>query len=140
MTKTQTWVAAFLGIFLLLFSISYFTKSDEAEIQHMGQDSEYQGGNSASSDQSGITLIRNNGCTGCHGSDLRGTNLAPSLMTVKNNWNSRDNLINYLRNPSSFSGDERFKEYKKRYTSIMPPYNNLDVKDLGKMADYLLGL
>jgi hypothetical protein len=36
---------------------------------------------------------------------------------------------------------DRFKDYKAKYPNvIMPSYNNVDVKDLGKIAEYLLQL
>ena len=89
----------------------------------------------------GDKLIQSFGCTNCHGADLAGTNMGPSLKGLKEFWSSRDNLINYLRNPNSFMDSDRFKEYKAKYPNgIMPSYGNKDVKDLGKIADYLLTL
>jgi hypothetical protein len=35
---------------------------------------------------------------------------------------------------------ERFQAFKEKYRTIMPSFNNKDVKDLGKIADYILGL
>ena len=59
---------------------------------------------------------------------------------IKKYW-SRDQLINYLRNPNSFMSSERFQDYKAKYSNvIMPSYTNIDVKDLGKIAEYLLEL
>jgi hypothetical protein len=67
--------------------------------------------------------------------------MGPSVKGLKEFWSNRDNLINYLRNPNSFMDADRFKEYKVKYPNgIMPSYGNKDVKDLGKIADYLLGL
>jgi hypothetical protein len=35
--------------------------------------------------------------------------------------------------------DDRFKEYRNKYPGqIMPSYGNKDIKDLGKIVDYLL--
>ena len=66
--------------------------------------------------------------------------MAPSLHNVKDNW-SRDKLINYLRNPSSYMSSDRFKEYQQQYPGvIMPSFGNIEVKELGKVAEYLLGL
>jgi len=65
--------------------------------------------------------------------------MAPSLKGLKEYWSSRDDLINYLRNPNSFMDSDRFKAYEAKYPNgIMPSYDNKDVKDLGKIADYLL--
>lgn len=140
MTKTQIWVAAFLGLFIVLLGISRLTQND-APSHPGGMPGMGSGSGEASSEQNALTLIKNNGCTSCHGSDLRGSNLGPSLVNLRENWNSRDELISYLRNPNSFMDKDRFREFKSKYSSVvMPPYNNLDIKDLGKIADYLLRL
>jgi mono/diheme cytochrome c family protein len=136
MTNAQKWVAAFLVLFVILFLLQKFTQDDENY-----EDVDFYGGEEVESspDDAALSLINRMNCVSCHGVDLKGTNLAPSLYKAKEYW-SRDNLINYLRNPASYSGDERFEAYKKEYNSIMPSYSNYDVKDLGKVADYLLGL
>jgi len=62
------------------------------------------------------------------------------LNDVKKYW-SRDQLINYICNPNSFMSSERFQYYKGKYPNvIMPSYTNSDVKNLGKIAEYLLEL
>ena len=39
----------------------------------------------------------------------------------------------------TYMNEERFKAYKEKYPSqIMPPYGNKNIKDLGKIVDYLL--
>ncbi len=136
MTNAQKWVAAFLALFVVLFLIQKATEDDE-----IYDDFDFYGGEEVQSspDDGALSIINRMNCVSCHGVDLKGTNLGPSLYKVKEYW-SRDNLINYLRNPVSYSGDERFEAYKKEYNSIMPSYSNYDVKDLGKVADYLLGL
>lgn len=140
MSKSQMWVAGFLLVFLLLFALSQVTKDEE--VRHpegMGLTNEPQQG--VSSELNAMQLIKNNGCASCHGSDLRGSNLGPSLMNVKENWSNREELISYLRNPNSFMDKDRFRAYKEKYPSVvMPPFNYLDIKDLGKIADYLRGL
>ncbi len=136
MTNAQKWIAATLGLFLILLVLGKLTqeKSDEQEMPQMMMNQAEQ----SSQELDGLTLIKQIGCTNCHGSELQGTQMAPALQNLKSNW-SRDNLINYLRNPSSFGTDNRFAEYKEKYKNIvMPSYNNIDVKNLGKIADYLL--
>lgn len=136
MTNAQKWVAAFLGLFLILFILGRVTKNDEPvhEMKHNYENQNTQ----QPADVDGLTLIQQSGCTACHGQDLNGTNMAPALVNIKEHW-SRDGLINYLRNPSAYDGDKRFDEYRAKYKNIiMPSYGNLDVKDLGKIADYLL--
>jgi len=101
MTKPQIWVAAFLALFLFLFILSrvtensdLFNKKNPSGMGMMGQ-----------SQQSGKPLspaemISSLGCVNCHGADLAGTNKGPALVRIKDNW-SRQELINYLRNPQS---------------------------------------
>jgi mono/diheme cytochrome c family protein len=111
------------------------------EEEEIYDDVDFYGGDdvAVSADDNALSLINRMNCVSCHGVDLKGTKLGPSLYSAKEYW-SRDNLINYLRNPSSYSGDDRFEAYKKEYNSIMPSFSNHDVKDLGVVADYLLGL
>ncbi|MDP4173397.1 MAG: c-type cytochrome [Bacteroidota bacterium] len=152
MTKTQIWVAAFLGLFLILFGISYITRVDNSSLTSSpGGDSgamtpsgssnaENRNIEQAGKELSAMALIKNNGCLACHGQDLKGSRLAPALVNLKDNW-SRDELIAYLRNPSSFMDKDRLKSYKQKYSStIMPSYSHIDIKDLGKIADYLIRL
>jgi len=134
MTKTQIWVAGFLVLFLILFGLQKLTQKDEEPV-HPGTE---MSGAKPTGDQTALSLINANGCTSCHGQELKGSNLGPSLAGLKEFWSSRESLINYLRNPNSFMDKDRFKDYRQKYNSVMPPFNNLDVKDLGKIADYLL--
>lgn len=137
MTKPQIWVAAFLLLFIILFMIGRLTKKEEPMRDFSGMGSQMS--EQSTSELSGDKLVQSFGCVNCHGADLAGTNMAPSLKGVKQFWSSRDNLINYLRNPNSFMDSDRFKAYKEKYPGgIMPSYGNKDVKDLGKIADYLL--
>ncbi|MFO7446003.1 MAG: cytochrome c [Ignavibacteriaceae bacterium] len=138
MTKTQIWLAAFLVLFIFLFLLSRITKDDDTGTGTEVTNPVPQTGMSSGGDSDGVELIRRNGCVSCHGPDLEGTPMAPPLQNLAQYWN-RDNLVNYLRNPSSFMDSDRFKAYKEKYPgTIMPPFNNVDVKDLGKIADYLL--
>ena len=83
-------------------------------------------------------MVSSLGCVNCHGTDLAGTNKGPALVKLQDNW-SRQELINYLRNPDSYMDSGRFKEFKQKYPGIMmPSFSNIDIKDLGKIADYLL--
>lgn len=137
MTKPQIWVAAFLALFIILFMLGRMTKKEEPVKDFSGMDN--QMGEQTTAELTGDKLIQSFGCVNCHGADLAGTNMAPSLRGLKGFWSSRDNLINYLRNPNSFMDSDRFKAYRAKYPNgIMPSYGNKDVKDLGKIADYLL--
>lgn len=140
MTKPQIWVAAFLLLFIVLFMIGRLTKEEEV-MKDFSEMNNNPMGEQTTQELSGDKLVQSFGCSNCHGSDLAGTNMGPSLKGLKEFWSSRDNLINYLRNPNSFMDSDRFKEYKAKYPNgIMPSYGNKDVKDLGKIADYLLTL
>jgi len=134
MTNAQKWVAAFLGLFLVLFLLGRLTSKEEPQIpQTMGEQP-----TQVSGEVDGLTMINQIGCTSCHGDNLQGSKLAPQLVNLKQFW-TRDALINYLRNPQSYSRDVRFDDYRSKYKNvIMPSYGNIDVKELGKIAEYLL--
>ncbi len=129
MTNAQKWVALFLVVFILLFVLLKITRKEES------------GGNMNYSayEENAVTLMQNQKCFQCHGSKLTGTEKGPSLVGIRKYW-SRDALINYLRNPTSYASDARFEEYKKQYKEFMPSYEEVDTKALGKIADYILSL
>lgn len=137
MTKPQIWVAAFLAAFILLFILQKATKKEEAP-RNLSNQVNNQMMEESTTELTAAQLITNFGCTNCHGGDLAGTNLAPALKNLSQYW-GKENLLNYLRNPNDFMDKPRFKEYKEKFRGqIMPPYGNKDIKDLGKIVDYLL--
>lgn len=139
MTKPQIWIATFLALFILLFLLSQLTKKEETG-QNTTVDSPIPQTGMSSEELSAKELVVKLGCITCHGADLQGTRMGPPLEDLAKNW-SRDKLINYLRNPSSFEDTERFKKFKEQYPGmIMPAFGNIEVKDLGKIAEYLLQL
>ncbi len=137
MTKPQIWVSTFLLVFIALFILQKATKKpDNLPIVMNNSPMINQ---EVSSELSGYDLMSKHGCLNCHGASLEGTPMGPALENLKKYWKDRDMLISYLRNPNSFMEQSRFKEYKEKYPKmIMPAYNNLDIKELGKMSDYLL--
>ena len=138
MTKPQIWVATFLFLFIILFMIGRLTREEEPARDLSGMNNSPMG-DQTNAELTGDKLIISFGCTNCHGADIAGTNTAPSLKGLKQFWGSRDALINYLRNPNSFMDSDRFKGYRAKYPNgIMPSFGNKNVKDLGKIADYLL--
>jgi len=139
MTKPQIWVAAFLVLFILLFMLQKLTQKEETHRDLSNQMSgQMMEENTTGSDLSAEQLISNFGCTNCHGGDLQGTQMAPALTNLSRYW-GKETLLNYLRNPNDFMNQERFIEYKEKYPNqIMPPYGNKNIKDLGKIVDYLL--
>jgi cytochrome c553 len=95
---------------------------------------------STSENLSGPELFANFRCTSCHGTDYLGTKKGP-LLSGLSEYYSRKDLIAYLRNPESFMDSDRLKDYREQFPGIiMPNYSNKDVKELGKIADFLLGL
>ena len=139
MTKPQIWVAAFLVVFILLFMLQKLTQEEEAPRDlSSSMNSQMMEENTTGSDLTAEELISNFGCTNCHGGNLQGTQMAPALTNLSQYW-GKESLLNYLRNPNDFMNQERFIEYKEKYPNqIMPPYGNKDIKDLGKIVDYLL--
>ena len=138
MTKPQIWVAVFLFLFIILFLLGRITSKEESSKNFSSMNNQNLN-EQDSAELTGEKLFQSFGCITCHGNELAGTKSGPPLIAIKQNWSSRDNLINYLRNPNSYMDSDRFKDYKEKYPgTIMPPYNNKDVKDLGKIADYLL--
>jgi mono/diheme cytochrome c family protein len=135
-TNAQKWIAVFLAMFIVLFVLNKITKDDSDNTTDFYNSEQ----NTGKSELQGIALMEKVGCTACHGQDLKGTKQAPGLYKAREHW-SRNDLINYLRNPSAYDGDERFDEYRNMYEgSVMPSYANRDVKELGQIADYLLSL
>lgn len=137
MTKPQIWIAAALVLFFLLFFLEKSTK--RSDVQPKQAPDITQQTQQSNQPKTPEQLTASLGCTGCHGADLSGTQMAPDLHSVSQYW-SRDALINYLRNPSSYMSTDRLKAYQAKYQVMMPSFNNIDVKELGKIADYLLTL
>jgi mono/diheme cytochrome c family protein len=139
MTKPQIWVAAFLVVFILLFMLQKLTQEEETTRDlSSSMNNQMMEESTTGSDLSAEELISNFGCTNCHGGNLQGTQMAPALTNLSQYW-GKESLLNYLRNPNDFMNQERFIEYKEKYPNqIMPPYGNKDIKDLGKIVDYLL--
>jgi hypothetical protein len=139
MTKSQIWVAAFLILFAILFMMVRLTMVDE-DISHTPAGNPVPQTDISSDSVTPANLISRLGCRGCHGAELEGTRMGPALTNMTQYW-SRDELISYLRNPNSFMNKDRFRKYQEEYPGIlMPSFSNVDVKDLGTIADYLLGL
>jgi len=135
MTKPQIWIASFLALFILLFILQRVTKEEEKFMPvPMGNLQNQPSDKNLSAQE----LITNFGCTNCHGNSLEGTKQGPALKDISKNF-GRGELIAYLRNPNSFMGSERFQKYREQFPGVvMPNFGNKDVKDLGKIADYLL--
>jgi hypothetical protein len=135
MTKPQIWVATFLTLFILLFILGRLTKEEEPFTPPPTQNFSGETGNT---NLPAEQLMTNFGCNRCHGADYSGTTQGPALVDIGEKF-SREDLIAYFRNPQSFFNIDRFKEYRQKYpNSIMPDFGNKNVKDLGKIADFLI--
>lgn len=140
MTKPQIWIATFLALFIFLFVLAKLTQDTETDLTTLPVESPIPQTDMSSENLTTKDLITKLGCITCHGNDLQGTRMGPPLQNISENW-SRDKLINYLRNPTSFADTERFKKFEEQYPGmIMPAYNHIEVKELGRIADYLLNL
>ena len=139
MTKPQIWIAAILLVFIFLFILERLTSTKVVE-KGVNINNPVPQSNISSKNLSPAELISKVGCVNCHGSDLTGTGMGPNLHGISQYW-SRDKLINYLRNPSSYMDSERMKAFQKKFTNtMMPSFNLIDPKDLGKIAEYILKL
>ena len=144
MSKSLLWVGATFLLFTILLLLGRLTKEHyemkNAPNAMMQTEAKASTDNTSNKDLTGQQLVAKLGCTNCHGSDLSGTKMAPNIHKVKQYW-SRQSLINYLRNPSSYMSTSRFEAYRAKYpNTVMPAFNNINVKDLGKVADYVLSL
>jgi Cytochrome c len=136
MTKTQIWLASFLVLFLLLFLLEQITNKQGSSNSQISNPVPQT--NLSSKEMTPEELINKLGCVSCHGTDLNGTKMGPDLHNLTQYW-SRENLINFLRNPSANLNSTRLNDYKNQYPGVlMPSFENIDVKDLGKIAGYLL--
>jgi len=138
MTKPQIWLASFLFLFIILFFLQKVTRGPRDENKTALNPSSQGEMSNQSQNMAPKDLVTKLGCTGCHGPELNGTQMAPALVNLKEFW-TKDKLINYLRNPNSFMDGDRFKAYQDKYPgTIMPSFDNIGVQDLGKIAEYIL--
>jgi len=135
MSKTQLWTTIILGSFVILFILQAVLSNDEADNPDNAPSNVEQN----SSDNQAVALYNNLGCVTCHGEDLSGTPMGPSLKSISEFY-SRNELISYLQNPASFMDTERFLKFKEQYRTVMPSFSNRDIKELGIISDYILKL
>jgi mono/diheme cytochrome c family protein len=136
MTKPQIWVASFLVLFIILFIIGRLTKEKEP-VKNIPQGEVTN--ETSPENLTAKEMIVNFGCVNCHGQELQGTIQGPALKNLSQYY-SRKDLISYLRNPQSFMSSARLREYREQFPNVMMPnFSNKNIKDLGKLADYLLG-
>ncbi len=137
MTKAQIWIAIFLGLFVILFVVQRALKTETPSTSPASQMT--MQAEPANAEVTGENLIGEFGCVNCHGNDLGGTAMAPSLHGLASVY-TKEQLVAYLQNPASQSGSERYQIMKSKYSGAMPSFNGHDVHELEKIADVLLSI
>ena len=141
MTNAQKWVTAFLVLFILLLVLSKMTDRQESEteteISETVVPESYESGANQSEDIYVGDLLANNRCFTCHGNDLNGTGMGPSLANVSDNW-KKVNLVSYFQNPKAFLSNPRMALLKEKYNREMPAQERMSLEELEALADYLL--
>ncbi len=134
MTNAQKWVSVFLILFILLLVLSKVTARQGSEVEEIENIAEVK------PQSTGIdvkSLLANNRCYTCHGGDLNGTGMAPSLAKVGDNWKV-GNLVSYLQNPKAFLNNTRMAVLKQKYGREMPAQDKMTNDELKALAEYLI--
>jgi len=134
MTNAQKWISTFLLLFILLLFLGKMTNSDEDDTAIP----EYT--ESTTNQPSEISvehLLANNKCFTCHGNDLEGARMGPSLANVTSNWEKAD-LVSYFKNPKAFLNTPRMAVLKEKYSKEMPAQEGMSSEELDALAEYLL--
>jgi len=141
MTNAQKWVSAFLVLFILLLVLSKITSRQESETDlsdsYMNETENIETGANESSEIYVGDLLANNRCFTCHGNDLNGTGMGPSLAKVSENW-KKVSLISYFQNPKAFLNNPRMSVLKEKYNREMPAQEKMSPEELDALAEYLL--
>lgn len=137
MTNAQKWVIVFLVLFILLLALSKLTKREESSTESTSTEETMQNGEPAQINAE--NLIAKNRCVSCHGRDLNGSSMGPSLINLSANWEKSD-LVSYLQNPSSFLSNARMAMLKDKYGRDMPAVKNMTAEELDVLASFLLDI
>lgn len=139
MTNAQKWVTAALVLFILLLVLAKITKRDESGTEYVDT---YvpEKVEPSTNKPSGIyvgDLLANNRCYTCHGNDLNGTGMGPSLTNVSDNWNKAD-LVSYFQNPKEFLNIPRMANLKEKFNKEMPAIEGMTQEEFEALAEHLL--
>lgn len=134
MTNAQKWVSAFLVLFILLLVLSKMTNRQESETNEVEK---IEATANESSEVSVEDLLASNRCYTCHGNDLNGTGMGPSLAKISENW-EKISLVSYFKNPQAFLSNPRMAVIKENYNRDMPAQETMTQEELETLADYLL--
>jgi cytochrome c2 len=136
MTNAQKWVSAFLVLFILLLVLSKMTDRQNS----VEETNHFENIDSPAMQTEGINvenLMANNRCFTCHGRDLNGSGMGPSLAKVGDNW-KKASLVSYFQNPKAFLSNPRMAILSEKYDRDMPSIERLSIEELEALADYLL--
>ncbi len=134
MTNAQKWVSIFLVLFILLLVLSKITDREESEAT-ISENIESVETKSVKIDVE--YLLGSNRCFTCHGKDLNGTGMAPSLANVSENW-KKNSLVSYFQNPKAFLSNPRMAVLAEKYNRDMPAQERMTMEELEAVAKYLL--
>jgi len=139
MTNAQKWVAAFLVLFIILLAISKLTKKEDDTVDDVEYYGDSEQPTQAEEIKDALSLIDENGCIDCHGDNLDGTDSAPSLYKLSEYWTT-DELVKYINKPFDYLSIERIQNYKNKFGSVMPSFDELSEKERKIIAEYLIEL
>lgn len=87
----------------------------------------------------GKTLFHSKSCILCHGENADGTPQGPKLRNLEKRY-SREQLVEYLKDPDAFREKNRFPKLSRTYPAMMPRYGYLEEAELHTLVDYVLTL
>ena len=86
----------------------------------------------------GAEIYKASACATCHGEDLSGTGLAPTLVGLSANW-TPDALAKFLGSPDPARvRSSRQAKLDLEFSADMPTYDNLSAEELIRLAGFLL--
>ena len=86
----------------------------------------------------GREVYREEGCGACHGADLRGAPMGPSLERLSKRWES-ESLEHFLIAPDeAIAASSRLRRLDAEYSADMPGVFNRDGERLRALVAYLL--
>jgi len=87
---------------------------------------------------SGEAIYAGSNCSMCHGKDLMGTSLGPSLADAEVNW-TVETMMEYFQEPEEVvAKTPRLMLLSQDYSTDMPPYDGLLVKHQRVLAEYVI--
>lgn len=86
----------------------------------------------------GRQIYGEEGCAACHGSDLRGAQMAPSLKGMGRHWDA-ESLERFLRDPDAvIATSKRLENLDARYPANMPGVFIKDSERLRVLVAFLM--